>query len=390
MGWLNDVLRKLPVANRVARSHDTLLSEIRSLRFRQDQLENEVGELQWELAHQRGRTELLRGRIERFLSVALPGAPTSHCRIVLPDGRRLSVLVPVPPPDPISQSLARHCWPGIMPDCLQDRYLRPGKVLLDLGAHLGAWTLLAAARGCTVVAVEAHPDNVNLLRASVAANNFTTVHVISAAVSDRAGKLCLRWSGPYGYVVPLDQGRDGVEVPARTVDDILAGLGIGHVDLIKMDVEGSEVQALCGMAGLLAGPSAPAVFYESNGHCLYKFGHTTSDLRRHMADYGYSNFRLLTPTGFRPVAPEEVQAEVCVDYFATKVPPADWPGWDIAAPLTPGEFCQEIVNHCNSQSGPQREHLDRELLRAPAWLLQDERIRAARRGVESSADRPAA
>jgi len=391
MGWLKRMMKKLPVANRLARFHDSVTSEMGKVGTRQNRLEAEVRDLEWQLADQRVQTHLLQGPINdpelprtRLVSTA------RHCRLTFADGRRLSILVPEPAHDPISQDLVQQRLPAIVPDRLQDRYLRPGMVVLDLGAHLGVWTLLAAARGCTVVAVEANPDNASLLRASVAANHFEAVHVVAAAVSDRPGRVRLLWSGPYGHVAAADQGEDGVDVPARTVDDILAELGIGHVDLVKMDVEGSEVRAVGGMANLLSRADAPAVYYESNGHCLHKFQHTCSDLRRLFARFGYANYRLVEGRRFRPVGTDDIQPESCIDYFATKTPPTDWPGWEVTAPQSQAEVRQEVVSMCGSGFLPQQEHLDRELTRAPTWLREDAGVQAARQGVEVRTGRPAA
>jgi len=125
-----------------------------------------------------------RNKVGLDLGEAIYAKPNNTVRFA--DVPRLSILVPEPAHDPISQDLVQQRLPAIVPDRLQDRYLRPGMVVLDLGAHLGVWTLLAAARGCTVVAVEANPDNASLLRASVAANHFEAVHVVAAAVSGRA------------------------------------------------------------------------------------------------------------------------------------------------------------------------------------------------------------
>ncbi len=58
------------------------------------------------------------------------------------------------------------------------------------------------------------------------------------------------------------------------MDGLLGRLGWDRVDAVKLDVEGAELAAIRGMAGLLSGPNAPIVLYESNTHTLQFFGDT--------------------------------------------------------------------------------------------------------------------
>jgi FkbM family methyltransferase len=335
--------------------------------------------LREQLAAQAGLAQALRF----ILGEALPRthilSGAVHCRLNAPLGLRLSAVVSGRATDPISGDLLRGVYPPAVPWELLEHYLRPGNVVLDLGANVGACALLAAARGCRVIAVEAHPDNVQLLRASAAANQFAQFQVVHAAVSDRPGTIRLIHDGPYGLVAPDGTGDGGVEVAARTVDDILAELGVEHVDLVKMDIEGSEVMAVAGMAGLLSRPDAPAVFYESNGHCLNLQRHTCADLKRVVSAFGYTSYQA-DGRQLRPVWPELVQPEVVVDYLATKAPPTDLPGWQIGPPLPAAELRARFLAMCQVEFDAQRGHLTRELLRAPAWLREDPAVRAAVHG----------
>ncbi len=61
--------------------------------------------------------------------------------------------------------------------------------MLDLGTHVGTFTLAAAALGYEVIGVEASPQNAALLRAGLEHNAFRHVQLINAAVGDRPGTL---------------------------------------------------------------------------------------------------------------------------------------------------------------------------------------------------------
>jgi hypothetical protein len=112
-----------------------------------------------------------------------------------------------------------------------------------------------------------------------------------------------------------------VNVPAVTVDDLLVEIGWDRPDFIKMDIEGSEVVALRGMAGLLAGPNAPPIYYESNGHTLAFYGQSTKNLKASAANAGYVNY-LIESDKLVPVSTEDFQGQTCVDYLALKTVPS--------------------------------------------------------------------
>lgn len=135
--------------------------------------------------------------------------------------------------------------------------LGPGSVFVDVGANIGFFTLLAAARvgpKGRVHAFEARADNLSLLRRSVEDNGFANVEVHQCAVSDRAGNLAFFASGTWysnGRIVGDDEaGSERLpRVRAVTLDQVLANEP--RVDVIKMDIEGAEARALAGMRGLL-------------------------------------------------------------------------------------------------------------------------------------------
>lgn len=186
------------------------------------------------------------------------------------------------------------------------RLVRRGHRVLDLGAHIGTFTLAAAKLGCEVIAVEASPENARLLRASVEKNGFSRVRVIQAAVSDHAGMVPFSSYGPFGHVFSAVTNLPSIETPAVRVDDLLGQFGWERVDLVKLDVEGSEIAALEGMSELLRSADAPRIIYESNAYTLGFYGRTPEELQAMLRRFGYRSYRL-----------DESQTEV-VDYLAVK------------------------------------------------------------------------
>ncbi|MGA7340766.1 MAG: FkbM family methyltransferase [Terracidiphilus sp.] len=120
----------------------------------------------------------------------------------------------------------------------------PGSTVLDVGANVGVYTLLAAKRGARVFAIEADPRNVELLRRHVRINGFEDrVTIFPTAVGDREGTVSLfRLEGNCGHS-NLFAGTDPVQVPCRTIDS----LNLPPIQVCKMDIEGGEMKALLGM-----------------------------------------------------------------------------------------------------------------------------------------------
>jgi len=232
--------------------------------------------------------------------------------------------------------------------------------VLDLGGHIGTFALFAASQGCRVHSVEASPRNAELLRASAARNGFDQLTVSCTAVGEAAGVARFVQAGPYGFVATAERPAT-IEVPVTTVDALLAGMPWGDIDLVKMDIEGSEVRALRGMADLLR-TAAPRIVFESNGHTLHLLGQRPSDIRVLLDAAGYDCF-LLRERRLVPVTPHELQPECNVDYLAVRGPLPPLEGWVMAPPRTEAERTAAIVASCRDGSPHVRAHIARELER---------------------------
>lgn len=127
-----------------------------------------------------------------------------------------------------------------------------GTVVLDVGANIGVYTLLAAKRGARVFAIEADPDNARALRHHIDINGFSDrVTVFEMAAIDRTEMVTLyRNSQNSGgsTLFGTRQGVTSIRVEGRTIDS----LGLPPIDVCKMDIEGAEALALRGMTDTLA------------------------------------------------------------------------------------------------------------------------------------------
>jgi FkbM family methyltransferase len=153
-------------------------------------------------------------------------------------------------------------------------HLSPGDVAVDVGANIGSYTtFLADVVGPTgrVVAFEPAEENLeNLVRVC---GRLGQVEVVQAAVGNATGELTLYRSDVMNVdhqTYDSGEGRSAVKVPSYRLDDFFpAGT---KVDLIKMDIQGFEYQALQGMRRLLEESPNIAVLMEYWPYGLMKAG----------------------------------------------------------------------------------------------------------------------
>jgi FkbM family methyltransferase len=162
-----------------------------------------------------------------------------------------------------------HEWPQRE---LLTRLLPPGGVFLDVGAHVGLYTLALAGKASRVIAVEPNPAAAAQLRANLALNQISNVDVVEVAAWDEAALLNLSNPQPQtgeasGWMRTLPA--EGGAVWGQRLD---VELDPDRLDLVKVDVEGADLHALRGMSGLLH-EHRPILFVESHHiHGYYGLG----------------------------------------------------------------------------------------------------------------------
>lgn len=181
------------------------------------------------------------------------------------------------------------------------RLLRPGDVVVDIGANYGVVSLLAAqlvGNGGMVHALEPQPAVADLLRRSVAANGFGHLHVHEVALSDADGELELRIPtgnlGGASLSRPAERG-SSVMVRVRHGGTFLSELGLSRIRVLKVDIEGHEAQFLRGAHELLGDCPPDAIVFESNEALYETGGHVAFSDRaavRQLLGLGYDMVRI--------------------------------------------------------------------------------------------------
>jgi FkbM family methyltransferase len=139
--------------------------------------------------------------------------------------------------------------------CLS-QLLRPGETVWDIGAHCGYTVLIesqAIGPDGQCIAFEPNPRNRQLLGLHLKWNRTSNVTVLPYAVSGADGELSFGWEGDQrASSISSHLGGTGWKVPVRHVDGLIASAEVPAPTVVKIDVEGAELELLRGAARLLA------------------------------------------------------------------------------------------------------------------------------------------
>jgi FkbM family methyltransferase len=177
------------------------------------------------------------------------------------------------------------------------RLLQRGQTFVDVGAHVGYFTTLAARRvgpAGRVVAVEPDPYNFLLLRRNVRRNRLSNVVIAHCALGAKAGNALLYEAqenlGDHRLHVNAAAAaqRHCVDIALETLDALLEHNRIGPPDVIKIDVQGSEAGVIAGMGRLLSGDRPLTLLLEFWPYGLAQAGASPQTLFDTLAQAGFT------------------------------------------------------------------------------------------------------
>jgi FkbM family methyltransferase len=157
---------------------------------------------------------------------------------------------------------------------LSDKYPR---VFVDIGANVGKYTVMMAKNSGMVVSIEAEPETYDALLNNIRINNLDNVYAFNVACWSKKEDIELYIHGE-GFrknsgqnSVTMKVSDKSIMIPADTLDNILNSSGIYEVDIVKMDIEGAESEAIIGMKDTIArSPNIEILFEALNYNDLMK------------------------------------------------------------------------------------------------------------------------
>ena len=164
--------------------------------------------------------------------------------------------------------------------------LRSDEVFVDVGANIGAYTILASkVVGSRSVSFEPLPETVEKLREQVQLNDIgDLVCVRNTGVSDKKGSLFFTNNADTVNKVSLSgEGQNTTSVEVVTLDD---ELNDNSRYFFKIDVEGFEYNVLQGGSRVLSSPNTRAIIIELNGSGK-DFGHDDNEIHNKITSFGF-------------------------------------------------------------------------------------------------------
>jgi len=199
-----------------------------------------------------------------------------------------------------------------------DEHLEPGDVFLDVGAHWGIFSLSAATRHrdqISVLAIEAHPDNVEHLCNWVEHNQLEkAIEVVAAAAGDQAGQADIIRDSTMGHSIRRAAQSSEQTVPVVTIDGLLADRAQlqSRRTWMKIDVEGHEPEVVAGSRQLLESGRVAGLVWEKGRNYLVQPGfEKMMSMIEYIEQLGFSMYRFPHENLGGPLIPFVVNNDLC-------------------------------------------------------------------------------
>lgn len=192
--------------------------------------------------------------------------------------------------------------------CLM-RFLQPGDTFVDVGAHIGYYSLLASSlvgEAGTVLTFEPESNNYQKIIDNIKRNNFTNIELINSALGskNKTIELFVNTDNDGGHAL-WDVGRHDFNQKSRqtpkkqrvnlsTLDTAIQNRRDRRFKLLKIDTEGAELEVLKGAKDLISQYGIPYIICEVNRFGLEQMGTNETQLRAFMESHGYSTYLLTT------------------------------------------------------------------------------------------------
>lgn len=180
------------------------------------------------------------------------------------------------------------------------KFLEKGDIFLDVGANIGLFSLIASqyveSKG-KIYAFEPTPETFSRLCENVEINAFSNISTFQIGLSDKEEELLFNVSqagyDAWNSFAKLKELEDScsISIKTTTLDSFLNQQEISDVNLIKIDVEGWEMNVLKGAKDLLSKEKAPVLMIEFTEGNAFSAGYYCGEIYDYVKKYGYNWYR---------------------------------------------------------------------------------------------------
>lgn len=192
----------------------------------------------------------------------------------------------------VSGALALNCFENTEVELFRQS-IKPGMTVVDIGANIGYYTLIAGTRvgdDGHVFAFEPEEVNYNFLEKNVRNNSLEhRVNIYKIALSDRSGqqKLYLTENNKGTHSFADNRNTNtSITVETKTLDEILLP-HTQQIDIIKMDIEGAEALVIDGMKELINKNPHVKIFTEFYPKAMRRLGKSPLEFLKKLHNFGF-------------------------------------------------------------------------------------------------------
>lgn len=157
------------------------------------------------------------------------------------------------------------------------------KTFVDVGAHVGYYSIRMSKLYGRVIAIEPNPYSIECLKRNIELNNAYNVEVIPVACGDKDEELMLAGLRAWAYI---SSGTGEIRVQVKRLDGL-----VEHADVLKIDVEGFEEQVIRGSLNLIS-KCKPVIVIEHHDLMGFNIPDANKRIKNILKDYGYRRFNL--------------------------------------------------------------------------------------------------
>jgi FkbM family methyltransferase len=179
--------------------------------------------------------------------------------------------------------------------------IKEGGVVCDVGAWIGYYSILAAKIADKVISIEPDETNYQRIKRNIDLNNLSNVTTLNIAVGDRISRGVLE-EGPHSVLHKVVLGGKGKAIDIEPLDHIIKErLKVNRVNMLIMDIEGSEYLALKGVQHLLSTGSIEKIICEIHPNMIMQnSGGSEADIVKLLSEFGFEVNTLDTTDTSRP------------------------------------------------------------------------------------------
>lgn len=192
------------------------------------------------------------------------------------------------------------------------KLVKPNMTILDIGVNKGYFSLLSAKlmkdKG-NILSFEPDPDNCKWIKKSIAANNYKSIRLFQIALFNKNGKKTFFKGAKSGHHSLIkNSGLGSTTIQTQKLDDFIDEENITKINLIKIDVEGADIEVLEGAQKLLKNQS-PKLIIDIHKIDRKKFFNLLENLSYNIFDYNNDGFQKITEKEFLYEEINEIYAE---------------------------------------------------------------------------------